>query len=65
MALAAVVQMCSSACVSDNVEKVKQYLCRAESMGAQLVVLPENFALMSDDSQVQVAASETLGGFFT
>ena len=61
MALAAVVQMCSSACVSDNLEKVKQYLCRAESMGAQLVVLPENFALMSDDSQVQVAASEALG----
>jgi predicted amidohydrolase len=48
---AAVVQLCSSPDVASNLSRVAALCERAKSRGAELVVLPENFALLSPDER--------------
>jgi predicted amidohydrolase len=47
--IAAVVQMTSGADVGRNLARAGELVARAARMGAELVALPENFALMRDD----------------
>ncbi|MBP6608953.1 MAG: carbon-nitrogen hydrolase family protein, partial [Deltaproteobacteria bacterium] len=46
---AAVVQLCSTAEVAHNLASVTALCERARARGAELIVLPENFALLSPD----------------
>lgn len=61
---AAVVQLCSSADVAHNLSRVAALCERAKSRGAELIALPENFALLSADEHekfswaVQFASSD-------
>lgn len=57
MAKAALIQMVSSANVKDNLEKVEQLMLQAHYDGAELVVLPENFAFMGrcEADKLQIA----------
>jgi predicted amidohydrolase len=48
--VAAVVQMSSQADVEENVSRASAWIERAASHGAELVVLPENFAYMGPDN---------------
>ena len=57
----AVVQMCSSDQLNDNLETVTSQVGLAVSKGAQMVVLPENFALMAKHSAQLLSVAETLG----
>ena len=57
----AVVQMCSSDQLNDNLETVSSQVMIAVSKGAQMVVLPENFALMAKHSAQLLSIAETLG----
>ncbi|MFO0577699.1 MAG: carbon-nitrogen hydrolase family protein [Polyangia bacterium] len=49
--VAAVVQLTSTADVARNLAKVEELCVRARARGAQLVALPENFALLSSNEQ--------------
>lgn len=61
---AAVVQLCSSADVAHNLSRVAALCERAKSRGAELIALPENFALLSPDEHekfswaVQIQSSD-------
>lgn len=57
--LAAVVQLCSTDDLTDNMRRLSALCERAAARGARLVVLPENFALMSDNERAKlgIAAS--------
>ena len=52
---AAVVQLCSTADVAHNLERVTALCQRAQVRGAELIVLPENFALLSPDENDKFA----------
>lgn len=52
---AAVVQLCSTADVAHNLERVAALCQRAQARGAELIVLPENFALLSPDENDKFA----------
>ena len=60
--LAAVVQLTSSADVAENLRRVSSWCQRARSRGAQLVVLPENFALISSDESLKHRYAVQLSG---
>ncbi len=51
--VAAVVQMTSTADVGANLDRVSQLCRRARARGAELAVLPENFALMASDETLK------------
>ncbi|AEM48385.1 Nitrilase/cyanide hydratase and apolipoprotein N-acyltransferase [Acidithiobacillus ferrivorans SS3] len=57
----AVVQMVSSELLADNLAHAESLLVQAAMGGAQLVLLPENFALMGRDEKAKLAIME-MGG---
>lgn len=57
----AAVQMCSSDQLNDNLKTVTSQVRLAVSKGAQMVVLPENFALMAKHSEQLLSIAEVLG----
>jgi len=60
--LAGVVQMTSGADRGANLDKARTLVAEAARRGAQLVVLPENFALIGEDERAKFAVAETLAG---
>ena len=59
--LCACVQMTSRADVAENLEKIRRLTAKAAERGAQLVVLPENFAFMGLGENDKSAIAEPLG----
>lgn len=64
MARVAVAQMRSSAQVKDNLNQVEQLMTQAREEEVQLVVLPENFALMGCNETDKLQAAEVEGHGF-
>ncbi|MCS6911932.1 MAG: carbon-nitrogen hydrolase family protein [Myxococcales bacterium] len=60
--LAAVVQMTSTAEVERNLDRAAQLCARARARGADLVVLPENFALLTPSEEEKLSYAEDLEG---
>jgi predicted amidohydrolase len=61
MAKAAVVQMCSSTHVEDNLKSLALFFLEAQALGAELLVLPENFSLMGAREEDKWAIAEASG----
>jgi len=57
----AAVQMVSSDQLADNLLIIEEQLTKAVSLGAKMIVLPENFALMAKHSKQTLSLAETLG----
>jgi len=57
----AAIQMASGPMLAANLEGAARLIAKAARGGAELVVLPESFALISDDSAAVLAARETPG----
>ena len=57
----AAVQMVSVSDVSENLEKAECLVAEAVTQGARLIVLPENFALMSKNEQDKIHVAEDDG----
>ena len=57
----AAIQMASGPMVAANLEEAARHIGAAARRGAELVVLPESFALISDDGAAMLAARETQG----
>jgi predicted amidohydrolase len=57
----AAVQMCSGTDVTVNLREAGKLMAKAAAGGAELIVLPENFALMARDDAERVAAGEVDG----
>ena len=57
----AALQMVSGDVLEQNLRRVEELLEEAVTKGAQMVVLPENFALMPRHSEQLIAISEVLG----
>lgn len=53
--------MCSGAVVSENLRAAGALMAKAAAQGAELIVLPENFALMAASDQERTAAGELDG----
>lgn len=60
--LAAVVQMTSGADVGVNLARAGELIGEAAARGAELAVLPENFALLGEDERDKFAVAESLDG---
>ncbi len=58
--IAAVVQLTSTADVARNLDRATALVTRAQARGAQLVVLPENFALLSTDEKDKFQHAQSL-----
>lgn len=61
MSFVAAIQMNSTADVAINLTKAQELLAEAAAAGAQLAVLPENFALMGRSDQDKLVVSEPFG----
>src|SRR5262245_26964311 len=61
MSRVAAVQMCSGPDVTANLRAASQWLEHAARRGANLVVLPENFAFFGRTDQERLAVAESLG----
>lgn len=61
MARVAVVQMVSSANVNDNLSQLNAFFMNACEDGAELLVLPENFAFMGANESDKLAIAEVAG----
>ncbi len=59
--IVAAIQMNSGPVVADNLQCAATLLQQAAAEGAQLALLPENFALMPVDEQDRLGAAETYG----
>jgi deaminated glutathione amidase len=59
--LAACIQMTSRADVAENLDKIRRLVAEAAGRGAQLAVLPENFAFMGVGEHEKSAIAEPLG----
>ena len=57
----AAIQMCSSNNIDENLETAGHLISEASSNGAQLVVLPEMFAIMGKEATDKVKAAEKYG----
>ncbi|HSN17293.1 MAG TPA: carbon-nitrogen hydrolase family protein [Gammaproteobacteria bacterium] len=57
----AAIQMCSGMEVTVNLREAGKLMAKAAAQGAELIVLPENFALMARDDAERVAAGEMDG----
>lgn len=62
MALAAAVQMNSNDSVMDNLAKAEYFVSQAAALGAKLILLPENFALMGKSETAKLEIAEHKGG---
>ena len=62
MALAAAIQLCSGPNVDENLDKAEKWIVEAVKRGAQLAVLPENFALMGEHERDKFRIAEMLPG---
>jgi len=58
MYCAAAIQMNSTSRVADNLERASDLIGRAVESGAELIALPENFALMPRDESDRMAVAE-------
>ncbi|MDD3652079.1 nitrilase-related carbon-nitrogen hydrolase, partial [Immundisolibacter sp.] len=58
---AAVIQMVSGAELAANLASAGRLIARAAAAGAELVALPENFALLGRREQDKLAVAETDG----
>jgi len=58
---AAAIQMCSGTDVTVNLREAGKLMAKAAVRGAELIVLPENFALMASNDAERVAAGEVDG----
>lgn len=56
---AAAIQMVSDNRLEQNLERAAYWIARATAGGAQLLVLPESFALFGDSAQLQTVASQS------
>jgi len=61
MARVAVVQMVSSASVNDNLSKLDAFFVKGREEGAELLVLPENFAFMGSNETDKLNVAEDVG----
>jgi predicted amidohydrolase len=61
MARVGVVQMISSAKVTENLQQVEKLMTEASEKGVSLIVLPENFAFMGLNEQDKLQVAETEG----
>ena len=61
MLLMAAIQMVSTPQLASNLAQAAELLAEAAAHGAQLAVLPENFALMARQEHEHLAVQETLG----
>lgn len=61
MTRAAIVQLISSSSVQSNLNTLVAHFTTAQTLGAKLIVLPENFALMALPGSRLQSASETYG----
>lgn len=59
--MVAVVQMVSSNQLGQNLKTIERLVLNAVGLGAEMVVLPENFALMPKRSSELLSMAETLG----
>jgi predicted amidohydrolase len=59
--MAAVVQMTSGGELAANLQRAATLLAEAAHRGAELAILPENFALLAADERAKFAVAETLG----
>lgn len=57
----AAVQMCSGTDVTVNLREAGKLMAKAAAQGAELIVLPENFALMAQSDEARVASGEMDG----
>jgi nitrilase len=57
----AAIQMASGPMLAANLEEAARLIAEAARGGAELIVLPESFALISDDGAAMLAARETPG----
>ena len=55
------IQMISGPVVTDNLQRAKLLIAKASEAGAQLVLLPEYFAMMGQTDQDKLAIQETFG----
>lgn len=62
MAKVAVAQMVSGACIQTNMQVAGDLIKEASERGAQLVLLPENFAVLESSALLDVARSEQKTG---
>src|SRR5947207_11819614 len=60
--LAAAVQMTSGSDLEANLGKVRELVTAAKTRGAELAVLPENFALLGEDERAKFAVAEPVPG---
>ena len=58
---AAAIQMCSGTDITVNLREAGKLMAKAAAQGAELIVLPENFALMASNDAERVAAGEVDG----
>lgn len=56
---AAVIQMVSGTDIATNLTRARHWVAEAAAQGAQLVVLPEYFAIMGHSDKDKVAQRET------
>lgn len=61
MAKVAVAQMTSSSSIKDNLETVRRLVMQAKEQGAELLLLPENFAFMGMDEANKLSIAEIYG----
>ncbi|MCA0403212.1 MAG: carbon-nitrogen hydrolase family protein [Proteobacteria bacterium] len=64
MPIAAALQMVSSASVQENLNTVSEFFLKAKDHNADLIVLPENFALMGKHETDKFNIAENLGEGF-
>ncbi len=57
----AAIQMCSNDQLADNLRQAERLIKTAVTQGAQLLVLPENFAIMSQDPAAKIHIAEEFG----
>jgi predicted amidohydrolase len=58
----AAVQLCSQADVAQNLESCRRQVARAKSRGAELVLLPENFAFFGPETEKRAIAEDLTHG---
>lgn len=55
------IQMCSSSLVDENLKSAEQLILEASTNNAKLIILPEMFAIMGDNSNTKLSVKEVFG----